>query len=73
MAAKKKYQFNRIKHVLFDKEITNRQLAKHLGITEATISRWVNNESQPSPEMFYKIAEFLNCDLRTLIVSTKSD
>ena len=73
MVTKKKYPFNKIKHILFDKAITNKELANHLGTTEATVSRWVNNESQPNPEMFYRIADFLDCDLPDLIVSIKKN
>ncbi|MCG8319855.1 MAG: helix-turn-helix transcriptional regulator [Cytophagales bacterium] len=63
--------FNRIRVILAEKNMRNIDLARNLGVTEATVSRWVNNESQPKTDMFYKIAEVLEVDLPDLIVSIK--
>ena len=43
---------NRLKVVLAEKKITNRQLAEKLGKDEATISKWCTNNLQPNLEMF---------------------
>ena len=63
--------FNRLKVVLAEKRIKNKELAQQLGVTEATVSRWCSNESQPSVDHFYGIAEYLDVDLRELVVSTR--
>ncbi len=61
---------NRIKSVLADKNKNNKELAKHLGKTETTISRWCTNDIQPSIETLYEISKFLKVDIRELLVST---
>lgn len=63
--------FNRIRVILAEKNMRNIDLARSLGVTEATVSRWVNNESQPKTDMFYKIAEALEVDLPDLIISIR--
>ena len=61
---------NRIKAVLAEKGVTNKELAKHLKVTEASVSRWCTNDMQPSVYMLYKIAEYLKVDITELLVST---
>lgn len=65
-----KIYYNRIKAVLAEKDISSKKLAKHLNKTESTVSRWCTNDVQPSVEVFYQIAEFLEVDIRELFVST---
>lgn len=69
----KKINYNRIKAVLAEKEISSKELAKHLNKTESTVSRWCTNDVQPSVEVFYQIAQFVGVDIRVLFVSTKED
>lgn len=64
--------FNRIKAVLAEKDVTSKALAKRLDKTEQTVSRWCTNDVQPSVENLYQIAKFLDVDIRELLVSTKS-
>lgn len=63
---------NRLKFVLLEKSVKNKQLAQALGKTESTVSQWVNNYKQPSVETFYEIAQYLDVDLKDLFVSTKN-
>lgn len=63
-------RLNRIKLVLVEKEKSGKDLAKHLGKTETTVSRWARNEIQPTLQMLYKISVFLKVDIRELLVST---
>ena len=65
-----KLNYNRIKAVLAEKSVSSKELAKHLDKTESTVSRWCTNDVQPSVEVFYQIAIFLNIDIRELFVST---
>lgn len=67
-----KINYNRIKAVLAEKNVSSKDLAKQLGKTESTVSRWCTNDVQPAVEVFYQIAEFLEVDIRDLFVSTMS-
>lgn len=68
---REKINYNRIKAVLAEKRVSSKELAKHLNKTESTVSRWCTNDVQPSVEVFYQIAKFLEVDIRELFVSTK--
>jgi putative transcriptional regulator len=65
-----KMRLNRIKVVLVEKNRSNKELARHLGKTEATVSRWATNEGQPSVETLYEISKYLKVDIRELLNST---
>ena len=58
---------NRLKVVLAEKKITNRQLAEKVGKDEATISKWCTNNLQPNLEMLIKIAQVLEVEVQELI------
>ena len=60
---------NRIKVVLVEHKRTNKWLAEQLGKDPATISKWCTNSSQPSIDMFFRIAELLGVDYTDLIVT----
>lgn len=62
---------NRIKVVLAEKKITNKRLSEMLKKTPSTISRWCNNESQPSLETLVQIASKIDVDVRELLNQTK--
>lgn len=66
-----KQVYNRVKSVLAEKNITSRDLAKHLKKTETSVSRWCTNDMQPSIEVLFAIAKFLDVDVRELLVKTK--
>ena len=63
---------NRIKVVLVENKRTNKWLAEQLGKDPATISKWCTNTSQPSIDMFLRIAELLNVDYTELICKQPS-
>ena len=63
---------NRIKVMLAERMMTNKDLAKQLGKDPATISKWVTNTSQPSLENLIEIARCLKCEINDL-VSTDSN
>jgi putative transcriptional regulator len=65
------FALNRLKIVLAERGITNRQLAQALGKAESTVSQWCTNAKQPSLETFFKIAQFVDIDIRELIVKSK--
>lgn len=66
-----KKNHNRIKAVLAEKNVSSKDLAKQLNKTESTVSRWCTNDVQPSIPVLSQIAEFLDVDVRELLVSTK--
>lgn len=61
---------NRIKVVLTEKNVTSRALAKHLGKTVSTVSRWCTNDIQPSVNTLNDISVFLKVDIKELLNST---
>ena len=58
---------NRIRVVLADKQITNNWLAKQLGVTDMTVSRWTTNKNQPSTSQLINISKILDVDLKELL------
>ena len=64
-------ELNRIKVMLVEKKRTSRWLAEQLGKDPATVSKWCTNTSQPSIDMFFRIAELLGVDYTELIVKPK--
>lgn len=66
-----KLEINRVKTVLFEKKMTNREFAKLMNKTEATISRICNNEQQPSLITLRQMALALDVDISELLYRTK--
>lgn len=64
---------NRLKIVLAEQETKVKDLAAGIDASPVTVSRWTNNRQQPSLNMLYEIAEFLNVDVRELLVSSLKD
>ena len=67
----KKLKLNRIKAVLAEKDIQQKELAKKVGKAPNTITRICNNESQPTLKLLYEIAKALDVDIRELLIATK--
>lgn len=60
-------QLNRIKLVLVEQEKTGRWLAKELGRSVCTVSKWCSNASQPDLKTLAQIANKLNVKIADLI------
>ncbi|WPV67542.1 helix-turn-helix transcriptional regulator [Chitinophaga sp. LS1] len=61
-------KYNKIKSFLSDKRIRNEDLAKFLGKTVNSITKWNSNRAQPPIQELYRIAEFLKLkDWRDLL------
>ena len=58
---------NRIKVMLAERMVSNKDLAEMLGKDPATISKWVTNTSQPSLENLIDIARCLKCEINDLV------
>lgn len=64
-------RYNRIKSVLAEKEMSNKELAEKLGIAVGTVSTWCRNFKQPKIETLYEIAKVLKLDdPRDLLLKT---
>ena len=66
-------KINQLKVGLTEQSKTSSWLAKELGKSESTVSRWCTNEIQPSVETLFDIAEILDVNVRILLVSTKNE
>ena len=58
---------NRIKVVMAERMVSNKDLSIMLNKDTATISRWVTNKSQPTLESLIEIAKALKCDSSDLV------
>lgn len=58
---------NRIRVALAEQNKTNRWLAEHIGKSEITVSRWVQNKTQPSLEQLIIVAKVLSVSPKDLI------
>lgn len=63
----RKEYINRIKIALAERNKTNRWLAEKTGKSDITISRWVQNKTQPSLEQLVEIAKVLEVSPKDLI------
>lgn len=57
----------RLKHLLKEKKLTSKQLAKDLGLSEGTVSGWHSGKSSPSPETLIGISEILGVSIDYLL------
>lgn len=64
---------NRIRVALAEQNKTNRWLAEQMGKSEVTISRWVQNKTQPSLEQLVVVAKVLSVSPKDLINEVECD
>ena len=64
---------NRIKQVLEEKGIKQIWLAEKLGKSYNMVNAYAQNRQQPRLEIFMKIAEILDIDVKDLIISNKEN
>ena len=60
-------RLNRLRVILAEKDINNKEFAKLLGTTEKTVSLWVRNVSQPSLKKVYEWAAVLNVEAKEFL------
>lgn len=53
--------------IMYDKKIKQKDIADHLGVTQQTISKFINGEKIPSVVRLMQIAECLNVTLDDLV------
>jgi putative transcriptional regulator len=64
---------NRIKEVLEQKGIKQVWLADQLGKSYNIVNGYVQNRTQPSIEVLYKIGEILDIEPKELLITTKNE
>lgn len=64
MAVKKS---NRLKVVMAENDLSNIWLSEKLGVSQATVSKWMTNFSQPNIETLIKISKVLNVEVSELL------
>ncbi len=64
-------KYNRLKAVLAEKGRTSKWLYEKLNVSKITVSRWVRNDRQPNIETLYDIAELLEIEVESLLISTQ--
>lgn len=62
---------NRLKIVLVEQKKTCKWLAKQLGKSTCSVSKWCQNTIQPDLQTLENMSKLLVVDIRDLIVSTK--
>lgn len=60
-------KLNRLKVVMAEKDLSNIWLSEKLGVSHATVSKWMTNSSQPNIEMLIKISKDLNVEVSELL------
>lgn len=61
---------NRIKVVLVEKGKTGKWIAKEIGKTPRTVSKWCSNSIQPDLQILDKIAKLLEVNVKDLLNDT---
>ena len=64
-------RINRLKVVLAEKGMTNKQLSEILDKDPAVISKWATNAAQPNVEMFIRLAQILSVSVDELLWTEK--
>ena len=58
---------NRIKVMMAERMVTNKDLAKMMSKDAATVSKWVTNTLQPTLENLIEVARCLKCEINDLV------
>ena len=63
---------NRIKAVLAERHVTQKELAKFLKVTPGAVSTWCRNFKQPDIQTLFEIASYINVEASCLLSSMKA-
>jgi transcriptional regulator with XRE-family HTH domain len=61
-------RYNRIAAEMVEAGVSNQELAEAVGVHASHISDIRRNVKQPSWKLLYAIADYLKCDVRSLLV-----
>ena len=56
-------KLNRLKVVMAEKDLSNIWFSEKLGVSQATVSKWMTNFSQPNIETLIKISKVLDVEV----------
>ena len=62
-----------LKSLLEEKGMTQAELARRTGMTEASVSRYISGQRTPRISQAYEIAEVIGIDMNTLIYLGKGE
>lgn len=60
-------KYNRIKEVLNEKQLSQKDLSNSIGVSTVSVNQWCQNKKQPSLKTLYQISEIVNCRISELI------
>ena len=60
-------KLNRLKVVMAEKDLSNIWFSEKLGVSQATVSKWMTNSSQPNIETLIKISKVLDVEVSELL------
>ena len=60
-------KLNRLKVVMAEKDLSNIWFSEKLGVSQATVSKWMTNFSQPNIETLIKISKVLDVEVSELL------
>lgn len=63
---------NRLKELRKEKKLSQKEIAKEMSISEKTLSRWENGESQIKPEKAKQLADYFGVSVGYLLNYTNS-
>lgn len=64
---------SRIGDCINDRGYKNKYVAEKIGVTQNTLSRWINNGSMPSVNKVFELAAVLNCKVDDLYTWENED
>ena len=64
-------KYNRIKVVLAERDVSVQQLADKMGRSRPVVSNYVNNYTQPSVQLLFKIAKVPDVPVCDLLVKDR--
>lgn len=62
-----------LKQILKQRGLKNGWLAEQVGVTETTLSKWVNNKQIPTLEVAYKTAEVLRLEVTQIWIREEQE
>lgn len=58
---------NRLRELRREKDLTQKQLAEKIGLSQQVVGYYENEINQPSPDMLIRIADFFQCSIDYLL------
>lgn len=57
---------NRLKSIIEGSGVKQRFIAEKIGVTDALLSKWVNNRVQPRIDNLFKLSKALDCEIEEI-------